>query len=203
MNEYDPYLQDTGHRPLERFRPADRDFAAIPAWLIADETGRRRIPFGQPTSHERGVSWDWSPDNSREVELGILQRCQDIPTLAAGMKVHRSRLAETIERWNAGCDTRTDPDFDRPATSMMPLRTPPFYYAAVWPIVSNTQGGPVHDADQRVLNPFGEPIPGLFAAGELGSVFGHLYLSGGNLAECFIGGRVAGRKAAASKETAR
>jgi hypothetical protein len=26
----------------------------------------------------------------------------------------------------------------------------------------------------------------------LGSIFGHLYLSGGNLAECFIGGRIAG-----------
>ncbi|MBE9552155.1 MAG: FAD-binding protein, partial [Proteobacteria bacterium] len=54
----------------------------------------------------------------------------------------------------------------------------------------------VHDTSQRVLNPFGEPIPGLYAAGELGSVFGHLYMSGGNLAECFIGGRIAGREAA-------
>lgn len=202
MNEYDPYLQDTGHRPLERFCPAERDFAALPAWLIADETGRRRIPFGQPTSHERGVRWEWSPDNSREIELGILRRCNDVAALAAGVGVEAGRLAATIERWNAACDAHHDLDFGRPGTSMMPMRTPPFYYAAVWPIVSNTQGGPVHDADQRVLDPFGEPVPGLFAAGELGSVFGHLYLSGGNLAECLIGGRQAGRNAAAREETA-
>jgi len=34
------------------------------------------------------------------------------------------------------------------------------------------------------------------AAGELGSSFGHLYLSGGNIAECLVTGRVAGRNAA-------
>ncbi|WP_245272289.1 hypothetical protein [Xanthobacter sp. 126] len=47
-----------------------------------------------------------------------------------------------------------------------------------------------------MLDPFGAPIPGLYAAGELGSLFGHIYMSGGNLAECVIGGRIAGRQAA-------
>jgi succinate dehydrogenase/fumarate reductase flavoprotein subunit len=27
-------------------------------------------------------------------------------------------------------------------------------------------------------------------------VFGHIYMSGGNIAECFVGGRIAGRLAA-------
>jgi succinate dehydrogenase/fumarate reductase flavoprotein subunit len=54
----------------------------------------------------------------------------------------------------------------------------------------------VHDAEQRVINSFGEQIPRLYAAGELGGVFGHLYISGGNLAECFVGGWTAGRNAA-------
>jgi succinate dehydrogenase/fumarate reductase flavoprotein subunit len=78
------------------------------------------------------------------------------------------------------------------------ITTPPFYFAEVWPICSNTHGGPVHDADQRVINSFGAPVPRLFAAGELGGVFGHLYISGGNLAECFVGGWTAGRNAARS-----
>ena len=78
---------------------------------------------------------------------------------------------------------------------MEPLSEPPFFFAPVWPIVSNTQGGPVHDERQRVLDAFGDPIAGLYACGELGSVFGHLYLSGGNLAECFVGGPIAGREA--------
>jgi succinate dehydrogenase/fumarate reductase flavoprotein subunit len=47
-----------------------------------------------------------------------------------------------------------------------------------------------------VLAPFGRPFRGLYTAGELGSAFGHLYMSGGNLAECFIGGAIAGSNAA-------
>ncbi|MBT5459219.1 MAG: hypothetical protein HOK82_21690, partial [Rhodospirillaceae bacterium] len=39
-------------------------------------------------------------------------------------------------------------------------------------------------------------IPRLYAAGEMGSSFGHLYLAGGNIAECFVTGRIAGKEAA-------
>ncbi len=79
---------------------------------------------------------------------------------------------------------------------MLPIDTPPYYGAPVWPVVSNTQGGPVRDDRQRVINVMVEPITRLYAVGELGSAFGHLYLSGGNIAECFISGRIAGPDAA-------
>ena len=39
-------------------------------------------------------------------------------------------------------------------------------------------------------------IPSLYALGELGSLFGLIYLFGGNLVEGFVGGRIAGRRAA-------
>ena len=68
--------------------------------------------------------------------------------------------------------------------------------AAVWPLVSNTRAGPMHDARQRVIDVFGKLVPRLYAAGGLGSVLGHLYLSEGSLAVCFAGGRSAGRAAA-------
>jgi predicted oxidoreductase len=89
-----------------------------------------------------------------------------------------------------------DEDFKRPPGAMMRIERPPFYGAPVWATVSNTQGGPVHDEQQRIIDAFGAPIPRLYAAGELGSSFGHLYLSGGNIAECFVTGRIAGRNAA-------
>ena len=47
------------------------------------------------------------------------------------------------------------------------------------------------------MDVYDNPIPRLYAAGELGSSFGHLYLSGGNIAECFVTGRIAGGNAAA------
>ena len=82
---------------------------------------------------------------------------------------------------------------------MTRIDTPPYVFGAVYPTVSNTQGGPVHDAQQRIIDVSGKPIPRLYAAGELGSSFGHLYLSGGNISECFVTGWIAGRGAAAEK----
>ena len=197
MNEYDPYLQDTGARPFAVFDPQRQLFPRIPAWFIADENGRKRHPFGKPTYHHAGVSFSWSADNLREVDLGIIQRADDIESLSSTTGVSIEQLEHTIARWNHCCNASSDDDFARPAKSMMPINEPPYYVGEVWPLVNNTQGGPVHDARQRVLNPYGEPVNGLYAAGELGSAFGYLYISGGNIAECFIGGRIAGREAAA------
>ena len=196
MNEYDPYVQDTGARPFARYDPGVQDYAAMPAWLIADSAGAAMYPFGRPTSHARGVAYDWSPDNSKEIALGILRRAQDIGELARATGADEAALAASIARWNQACVAGHDDDWARPATSMMPIGKPPFVFGPVWPVVSNTQGGPVHDAAQRILRPDGTAIRRLFAAGEMGSVFGHLYMSGGNIAECFVGGRIAGMGAA-------
>lgn len=201
MNEYEPYLQDTGARPFDRFVPERQEFAALPAWLVADEKGRRAYAFGRPTYNERGVAYAWSADNLREVEIGILGRAGGLGELARAIGVDGPGLTAEITRWNAACETGRDADFGRPPSSMAPITEPPFYYAQAWPVVSNTQGGPVHDADQRIVDVFGEPIPRLYAAGEMGSAFGFLYMSGGNLAECFFGGRTAGRNAAAEPAT--
>jgi len=196
MNEYEPYMQDTGHRHLDSFKPETQSYPRIPAWLIADEQGRQLFPWGQPLYNDREVQLEWSADNSAEVAAGIIGRADSLDELARAIAVDVNQLHQQIQRWNGYCANEQDADFGRPRSSMLPISTAPFYYAQMWPIVSNTQGGPVHDARQRVLNPFGEPIAGLFAAGELGSVFGHLYLSGGNVSECFIGGRQAGLEAA-------
>ena len=64
-------------------------------------------------------------------------------------------------------------------------------------MVSNTQGGPEHDAQQRIIDVEDNPIPRLYAAGEMGSAWGHLYMSGGNLAECLVTGQISGKQAAA------
>ncbi len=196
MNEYEPYVQDTGHRSIARFRPETQDYPRLPCWLIADDQGRQQYPWGQPLYNDRDINMVWSADNLAEVEAGIIGQAESLTDLADAMAVDAGALRQTISRWNHSYHQGIDTDFGRPPTSMMPIEQPPFYYAPIWPLVSNTQGGPVHDARQRIVNPYGEPIPHLYAAGELGSAFGHLYLSGSNLTECFIGGRLAGQEAA-------
>ena len=112
------------------------------------------------------------------------------------MKVDSQTLVATVSHWNGQCLAGKDDDFHRPPGTMMPLTHPPFYAMEAWPIVSNTQGGPVHDPQQRVVDSMGKPIPRLYAAGDISSIFGHLYLEAGNITECFVGGRIAGRNAA-------
>ena len=199
MNEYEPYLQDTGHRPFEMFDPALQDYPRIPSTLIVDAEGLKRYPLSAPTWHDAEVAARWRGTTPADMDAAILTKADSISSLADAAGLDAAALARTLADWNNACAAGQDAEFDRPPGSMLPIATPPFCAAKVWPIVSNTQGGPVHDAGQRVLDAFGEPIPRLYAAGECGSVFGHLYMSGGNLAECFIGGRIAGR--AAARET--
>ena len=203
MSEQQPYTQDTAIRPMQYFDPVTQRFPRNPAFMVCDDQGRRLYPLGKPTSNDEGLRYVWSDDNMKEVELGNLKRADTLSGLAQILAIDAAALEQSVEKWNAMCDSGADMDFGRPPGSMMRIETPPFYCAPVWATVSNTQGGPVHDAKQRVIGAFGDPIPRLYAAGELGSSFGHLYLSGGNIAECFVTGRIAGRNVAEAEPLSR
>lgn len=202
MSEQQPYTQDTAVRPMQYFDPLTQSFPRNPAFMVCDDEGRRLYPLGKPTSNDEGLRYDWSEDNMREVELGIIKRADTLSGLAQILGIDAEALEKSVAHWNAMCDAGADADFHRPPGSMMRIERPPFYGAPVWATVSNTQGGPVHDEHQRVIDAFGDPIPRLYAAGELGSSFGHLYLSGGNIAECFVTGRIAGQNVAEAEPIA-
>jgi succinate dehydrogenase/fumarate reductase flavoprotein subunit len=201
MNEQPPYLQDTGARSFEDMDTVTQQFRNIPAWLICDEDARKLYPLGNPAYNDRDVHMEWSGDNLKEVDMGILKRADTLEELADIMGMPFDALKQTVDNWNAMTDARHDDAYGRPPGSMVPIRKPPFYAGEIWPIVSNTQGGPRHDAKQRIVNVHGEAIPRLYAAGEMGSCFGHLYLAGGNIAECMISGWTAGQGVAAEAET--
>jgi predicted oxidoreductase len=70
-------------------------------------------------------------------------------------------------------------------------------------LTRKTLGGLETDLSSRVLNPGGEAIPGLYAAGEAagfggGGVHGYRSLEGTFLGGCLFGGRAAGRAAGSS-----
>jgi predicted oxidoreductase len=62
-----------------------------------------------------------------------------------------------------------DPDFDRPKENLVAIEKPPFYAMKLFPTMVNTQGGPKRNSKCQVLDPFDQPIPRLYTAGELGS----------------------------------
>lgn len=199
MDEYPRYLHDTAARGLEHFDAEAVDHPRLPSYMIFDDAGRRRGPIGRVIINDNDGDcpfYQWSQDNLAEIERGWVLQADTLEELAVRLRIDPSILSHTVGRWNDQCAAERDPDFGRLPESMMPIASPPFYAAPVWPIVSNTQGGPVHDTEQRIVDVFGKPIPRLYAAGELGSLFGYIYQAAGNVAECFIGGRIAGRNAA-------
>jgi succinate dehydrogenase/fumarate reductase flavoprotein subunit len=196
MNEYEPYMQDTGHRAFEGFDFVQGRAPRIPAVLIADADGDALYPLSAPTWHDATVAAGFGTLSARDFDEAVIGRFASLGEIAARFGLAPAVLAAEVAAWNVLAESGAEDRFGRPARGRAPIRRPPFRAAPVVPIVSNTQGGPAHDQDQRVLDPYGVPIPGLFEAGEIGSVFGHIYMSGGNLAECFVGGRIAGRNAA-------
>jgi predicted oxidoreductase len=80
---------------------------------------------------------------------------------------------------------------------LAPIVRGPFYAVELSPSMLNTQGGPRRNEKAQIVRPDGTPIPRLYSAGELGSIYSYLYQGTGNIGECLAFGRVSGRNAAA------
>lgn len=200
MNEWPPACADTPIRELEYYNANIQDYPRVPCYLIFDEEGRKLGSIASPKFNDAELSrFSWSDDNLAELEKGYIYRSDTIEGIAQHWNLSPKALCETVKRWNAWCEEASDEEHGRPSGTMMPLENPPFYSIDAWPIISNTQGGPVYDDQWRVLDPYDQPIPRLYEAGELGAIWGHLYMLSGNIAECFIGGWVAGCTAAAEE----
>jgi len=196
MNEYDPYMQDTNHRPMAFYDPVTQSYPRIPSVLVTDAKGRELYTLCEPSYNDAATAARFNKLTLPEFDEQVLVTRSSLKEIASEFELDGDTFVATIAEWNAACAAGIDRAFGRPPGSMMPVVQLPFSAAKVWPIVSNTQGGLPHDEDQRVLDSFGEPIGRLYVAGELGSVFGHLYASGANLSECLVGGRIAGVNAA-------
>jgi len=203
------YLNETlkphaAYYELTSFDSHRLEYPRVPSYYLCD---RRRIeagPIGQLTSGPSGPEqlYRWSRDNGAELDKGWIVGGDTIDALAGRIGLPSAALESTVRRWNQLCEAGKDADLGRNATELVPLDRPPFYAIALFPGGSNTQGGPKRNRRAQVVGPFGAPIPGLYAAGECGSIFGMLYpAGGGNLAECIAFGRIAAENAA--KETPR
>ena len=72
----------------------------------------------------------------------------------------------------------------------------PFLAVRLWPRVHHCMGGLEINDKAQVLNVYGDPINGLYAAGEVtGGVHGMVRLGTVAVADCMIFGRVAARTA--------
>lgn len=203
---------------VNQMDPIKHRYPRIPCWLIMDEKARKAGPISGGATSGYALNrehYKWSSDNSAEIKSGILIQAATIRELAEKIKVPADTLEATVTRWNTDIKNGKDTEFGRilkrdpkgkttfagreaPIVSE-PLGEGPYYAVALYPTMLNTQGGPKKNVKGQVMDPQDKPIPRLYAAGELGSMWGNIYQGATNNAECIVFGRIAGREAAKEK----
>jgi 3-oxosteroid 1-dehydrogenase len=142
----------------------------------------------------------------------------DLAELAAKTGIDADGLTRTIQEWNRQVAGGADPDFgrgssaydgywgDEGATTLAgktlgPIDSPPYYAVPICVGAMGTKGGPRTDTDGRVLHVSGEPITGLFAAGNtMAGATGRAYGgAGGTIGPAMVFGYRAGHAAASGK----
>lgn len=176
------------------------EYPRIPFYIVFDETERTSKKLGSDSSyyalvHEKYI---WSDDNSKEVEAGWITKADTLDELASKMGFDVEKLQNSIDTFNASVDNGGVDEFGRDMSEKKSrkIENGPFYAMPMWPCFLNSQGGPRRGINGEVLDPFDNPISRLYAAGELGSVWGLVYQGSGNVAECIAYGKIAGEAAA-------
>ena len=91
---------------------------------------------------------------------------ESIEALAEKIGVDPKTLSQTVASYQKYYDNENDEEFGR--TDMRSrLDTAPFYAVPVFPVVHHTRGGVSIDLRSQVLDLKGNPIPGLYGAGEV------------------------------------
>lgn len=159
----------------------------VQAFLIADHRAMRRYGMGAARPHPLPFG--------EHLRSGYLMRGHTLAELAQVAGLPTEAFLRTIERFNQHAAAGADPEFGkganaynryngdlthRPNPCLAPIETAPFYAIRLHIGELGTLLGLDIDCDARVLDHHGEPIPGLYAAGnDASNLMGGDYPGGG------------------------
>ncbi|OBJ62419.1 FAD-binding protein [Mycobacterium asiaticum] len=156
----------------------------LPYWMIYDDREGEVPPV-----KAANVS---IVETQKYVDAGLWHTAGTLEELAAKIGVPPDALVATVARFNGFAATGVDEDFGRGdeafdrafsggASPLVPIDRPPFHAAAFGISDLGTKGGLRTDTAARVLDRSGNPIPGLYAAGNtMAAPSGTAYPGGGN-----------------------
>ncbi len=132
--------------------------------------------------------------------LGRVKKAATLDEMAGLIGVPAENLKSAVAEYNRAASSKGTADafgFVATNTDDAPMTEGPWYACKKVPTVHHTMGGVKIDALARVLKKDGQPIAGLFAAGEVtGGIHGENRLGGNAIADIFTFGRLAGKSAA-------
>jgi len=160
------------HDFVEGMFDANADAPSIPCYLICD------APFIK--KYGLGLVYPGASNLRRLMKSGYLKRGDTLESLAGQLGIDAAGLRRTVERHNGFARTGIDLDFGKGETELNrfngddahkpnpcigPIATAPFYGLEIWPADIAVSTGLSTDANARVLDKAGQPIPGLYACG--------------------------------------
>jgi len=173
--------------------------------VLEDSAGQGWALFDADLATE--LSFGARADADEQVTLaGLLERgrdafqADDLDTLAGLIGLDPTTLAATVATYDADVAAGWDSQFQEDMTGRAALATPPYTAVRIVAAAAKNFGGLSTDTAARVLDASGQPIPGLYGAGEVvGMAGGNIGGWGfsGSMGACLYSGRVAGRSAAA------
>lgn len=162
------------------------------AWLIVDENMLSK-----------------SSVIEKYINKGYMIKCETVADLAALIGCDEATVKESLDKWTGYCAlgdaengyyTVDDTEFGRKAEVKDKMKTDmsalPLYAVQISPGIHHCMGGVKINTNAEVIGKDGNPIPGLFAAGEVtGGVHGGNRLGGNAVADFVVFGRIAGASA--------
>lgn len=154
-------------KTFQRLETDGPTLSNLPAWAILDAQYRAKYVLGTTMPEDPDPQW--------------VTKADTLEGLARQLDMDAQGLVATVQRWNGFVRSGRDLDFgkgdsqfdlfqgDRESTprNLGTIEMAPFYAVPIRTGALGTKGGPKTDANARVLNVWGQPIPGLYAAGNV------------------------------------
>ncbi len=175
---------------------------------FTNETGTRDAVSAAEVSQTGGNVWLIANQEMYEGSAvikkldkgGYLVTGDTLEDLATAMEFDDSAtkaLLQTVSTWSSYVASGVDTDFEREiGTPVTNLSNGPYYAVNVGPGIHHCMGGVKINTEAQVIDTSGNPIPNLYACGEVtGGVHGGNRLGGNAIADIVVFGRIAGENA--------
>ena len=172
------------------------------AWAILDTPMTARMEVADPYYRDGDKV---RRDKAQELldNSPYIRKANSLSELAQKIEVDAPVFLSEVEQYNRAFDAglEREPAFGKSLKQSKKFATPPYYAIQLFPLARKNFGGVKTDLRCRVLNKYFDPIPGLYAAGEVagmagGHINGRAGLEGTMLGPSIFSGRVAGGWAA-------
>ncbi len=198
INEDETRSFHLSHRLSEL--PDRQLYAAMPADVISSAS----VMSPAYNWAEAGVVEEFTVDEL--VEGGAAWVYDSPAELAADWSMDPSVVEATFATYEGHVADGRDPDFNKGQGDLISFGEDPITLFELVPGAAKAFGGAELDLSARVLDTDGQPIPGLFAAGEVAGMLGSAAVGegfSGSVTACYLTGRVAGQSAAAEVSSPR